>query len=597
MSVFAKQYTDGDMGFNSRRSPMYGTRGMCSSSQPLATEAGLAILRKGGNAADACVAMAAALNVTEPCSTGIGGDAFCLFYNQETKEVKCILGNGRSPAGLEEGLIRDRGFESGIPPQNALNVTVPGAAACWCDVAKTFGTMKMSDLLEPATDLARSGFPVSPITAHCWQASSYQLLESETSGEDLLIRDKGGAYRAPKAGEVFKNPRLAKVFDTLAEEGKEGFYTGWIGKRIVEAVCSRGGVMSLADLKSHSSELRDPIMSTFRGIEVYEVPPPTQGIVALMALNLMEEKAAFNGTESYNRQLHHKAMSADRLHLDIECVRCAFAEAVKHIGDPQQFGDEKDSSDHWHNISQLTSKRFARLKAASVSESAAAAASDLDDPDRVRNALGASHDTVYFCAVDRWGNGCSMINSNYMSFGTGIVPKDCGFSMQNRGHGFTPLSHGSHPNTIGPSKRPYHTIIPGLATYPGGESLYGTFGVMGGFMQPQGHAQVLRNMLDLGMDPQQALDQPRFFVSIADYSIGENIFDTISGKMPKVFLESLIPEPVAEDLRSRGHQVVSQVQGMKRSMFGRGQIIRRDPKSGVLTAGSDPRADGCAMGF
>lgn len=217
-------------------------------------------------------------------------------------------------------------------------------------------------------------------------------------------------------------------------------------------------------------------------------------------------------------------------------------------------------------------------------------------PEEAQAALGSNHDTVYFCAVDGSGNGCSMINSNYMSFGTGIVPKGCGFSLQNRGHGFAPLRVGDHPNSVGPSKRPYHTIIPGLATYPGRDSLYGTFGVMGGFMQPQGHAQVLRNMLDLGMDPQQALDAPRFFVSVADYSAGENIFDETSSK-PKIFLESQISEEVAEDLRARGHRVVSGVGGLRRAMFGRGQIIRRDPKSGVLTAGSDPRADGCAMGF
>jgi len=316
-----------------------------------------------------------------------------------------------------------------------------------------------------------------------------------------------------------------------------------------------------------------------------------------MALNLMEDKAAFDGSQNYNHQteMRRKELDAERMHLDIECVRCAFAEAVKHVGDPRPM-EEEQASAHWHTVNRLISKKFASVKAQALTSDKAADLVNLDDASNVRNALGANHDTVYFCAVDQWGNGCSMINSNYMSFGTGIVPRGCGFSLQNRGHGFASLNCGAHPNAIGPSKRPYHTIIPGLATYPGKDSLYGTFGVMGGFMQPQGHAQVLRNMLDLGMDPQQALDAPRFFVSVADYSIGENIFETMSDR-PKIFLEAPLPEEMAETLRQKGHRVVSQVTGMKRAMFGRGQIIRRDPKSGVLTAGSDPRADGCAMGF
>ena len=549
--------------------------------------------------------MAAALNVTEPCSTGIGGDAFCLFYDATTKQVKTLLGNGQSPAALTHDLLEDRGFRAGIPPMDALNVTVPGAAGAWCDIAELFGTMTMKEVLKPATDLARNGFPVSPITSSVWNASAWQLRESETFGEDLLLPPsvEGGTHRAPMAGEMFRNPNLAKVFDTLAQEGKAGFYSGWIAENIVSAIGSRGGVMSLEDLRTHASDIQDPIMTTYRGIEIYEVPPPTQGIVALMALNLMEEKAVFNGAESYNHQtkniLAGRKISADRLHLDVECVRCAFAEAVKHVGDPRQFKDASDEklSRHWHNVRNLASKKFARFKSSCISDSRAAELSELNGSEAAKDALGASHDTVYFCAVDQWGNGCSMINSNYMSFGTGIVPKGCGFSLQNRGHGFASLNIGSdHPNCIGPSKRPYHTIIPGLATYPGRESLYGTFGVMGGFMQPQGHAQVIRNMLDLGMDPQQALDAPRFFVNVADYSIGENIFDAELSK-PKIFLESPISEEIAEDLRGRGHTVVSQVDGMRRSMFGRGQIIRRDPKSGVLTAGSDPRADGCSMAF
>lgn len=481
---------------------------------------------------------------------------------------------------------------------------MPGAAACWCDVAEAFGTLPMSDLLGPATELAREGFAVTPITAHQWKNAAHQLLESQTSGEDLLVREaRTGKLRAPLSGELFRNEKLARVLDELAERGKEGFYCGWIAESMVEAVASRGGVLSMDDLSSHASEFGDPISTTYRGIEVYQVPPPTQGIVALMALNLMEEKIAFDGKESYNRQVHRTEMSADRLHLDIECVRCAFAEAVKHVGDPGQYGETERGKElanrHWHDVRNLVSKQFSRTKSASID--GARAANSFGGAGRqaaqdVRNALGSSHDTVYFCAVDRWGNGCSMINSTYMNFGTGIVPRGCGFSLQNRGHGFAPLECGEHPNLVGPSKRPYHTIIPGLATYPGGSSLYATFGVMGGFMQPQGHAQVLRNMFDLGMDPQQALDAPRFFVSVADYSAGENIFLTMI-KQPKVFLESPIPEQEAEDLRNRGHNIVSGVQGMKRSIFGRGQIIRRDPKSGVLTAGSDPRADGCAMCF
>ncbi|KAK3232581.1 hypothetical protein CYMTET_57085 [Cymbomonas tetramitiformis] len=560
--------SQGPTKFNSRRSPALGTNGMVASSQPLASEAGLRILRQGGNAADAAVAMAAALNVTEPTSTGIGGDAFALLFDGE--EVQCIMGSGKSPAGMNLDVVRSRGYGDGVPLPfyDALTVTVPGAAAAWHDIVARHGRLSLAEVLAPAIELAENGFPVGPITAHLWEGGLPQLKGGGPHAVDLM---KDGT-RAPRAGEIMRNPNLANTFRQLVEQGKDGFYKGAIAEAIVEALQAAGSVMTLEDLAGHTTHFEPPICTTYRGMEVWEVPPPTQGITALMALSNLEAAIARDGKGV--PEFHSTA----HLHDSIECMRLAFSDALQHVADPRLATVP---------TSTLLSKEYAAKRCEMLDPSKAVAV-EAGRPD-----TGA--DTVYFCVVDGDGMGCSMINSNYMGFGTGIVPRGCGFTLQNRGHNFS--LDPKHPNCVGPSKRPYHTIIPGLCTYPSkgaGEKrvLANCFGVMGGFMQPQGHMQVINNMLDYSMDPQAALDAPRFCV--------EGVGDTASAEdvaRSKVLVEEGISEEVKAELEGMGHTITGPLTGYSRQVFGRGQIIKRDPETGTLWGGSDPRADGLAIGW
>jgi gamma-glutamyltranspeptidase/glutathione hydrolase len=533
--------------FASRRSPVFGRGGMVAASQPLAAAAGVEILQKGGNAADASVATAAALNVTEPTSTGIGGDMFALYFDANTKQVSALNGSGRAPAALTLERLKREGL-SELPPYHAYTVTVPGACAGWCDLIDRYGTQSLSEILSPALHLAEEGFPVAPLTSYFWRRGAERQLRSAPNGHELTINGRG-----PKAGEIFKNPGLARTFKKVAEGGKEVFYQGEIAEAISTVIKEAGGCVTTADLAAHTSTWETPISVTYRDCRVYECPPNGQGLTALLALNVLE-----------GYDLHaHEPLSAERLHLEIEALRLAFADARWYISDPQ-FTDIP--------ISQLLSKEYAAERRKLIDPRNATL-------DQKRGTPVASSGTVYFSVVDRYGNACSFINSNYMGFGTGIVPKGWGFTLQNRGYNFDldPL----HPNALAPGKRPYHTIIPAMATRVSDDSLFASFGVMGGFMQPQGHVQVLAAMLDSGLDPQAALDLPRFCIEDG----------TASGA---VALEEGIPEEVIADLESRGHPV-ERISGWERAMFGRGQVILRDPDTGVLTGGSDPRTDGCAV--
>jgi len=539
----------GSMSFRSRRSSVYARHGMVASSQPLASEAGVEILRTGGTAADAAVATAAALNVTEPGSTGLGGDCFALFYDNRSGDVTALNGSGRVPSRLSLDLLRQEGLAGRLPPFHPHTITVPGACAGWCDLIERHGTLPLETILTPAIRLAEDGFPVAPLTARSWEAGAARQLATAPGGDQLLIEG-----RAPRAGEVFRNPGLANTLRGIAKGGTEAFYRGDIAKRIVEAVQSAGGVMDLDDLEAHASTWDTPISATYRGVRVIECPPNGQGLVALLALNIL---ARF--------ELPKRPLSPERLHLVIQCLRLAFADARWYVADPAVVPVP---------ASGLLSETYAATRAALV--------------DLRRADLGYRHgvpeagtDTVYFSVVDGEGNACSFINSNYMGFGTGIVPRGAGFSLQNRGYGFSLDPH--HPNALAPRKRPYHTIIPALATRVGDGSLYASFGVMGGFMQPQGHVQVLLGLLDDGLDPQAALDRPR--VCIEDGTAGGS-----------VAIEEGIPAQTVTRLERLGHKATV-VRGPARAMFGRGQIITRDPVTGVLCGGSDPRADGCAMGF
>lgn len=539
---------DAEMAFTSRRSPVVGQGGMVATSQPLAVAAGLAVLRAGGNAADAAVATAAALNVTEPTSTGIGGDCFALYYEASTRQVTALNGSGRAPRALTLDLLKGEGLEGGLPRFHAHTVTVPGAAAGWCDLVERHGRLRLTAVLAPAIRLAEEGFPVAPVTAHYWGRGAEAQLRQAPNGEELLIDG-----RAPRPGEVFHNRGLARTFRALAEGGKPAFYEGEIAAAIAAVMKQAGGRLDEADLAAHRSTWDEPISSTYREYRVWECPPNGQGLAALLALNILE------GFEPNGKD----PLGVERLHFQIEAMRLAFADTRWFVADP---------ATHPAPLADLLSKGYAAERRALLDLRRATV-------NQQRGTPTSSSDTVYLTVVDGEGNACSFINSNYYGFGTGIVPKGWGFTLQNRGYGFdlTP----EHPNCLAPGKRPYHTIIPAMITHEASGDLFASYGVMGGFMQPQGHMQVAVGLIDDGLDPQAALDRPRFCID-----------DGTAGGA--VALEEGIPVGVMAALSQMGH-VVQPTSGMARALFGRGQVILRDNASGVLWGGSDPRADGCAM--
>ncbi len=566
--------------FTSRRSPVYARRGIVAASQPLAAAAGLEILAQGGNAADAAIATAAALNVTEPTSTGLGGDCFALVYDAATRRVSALNGSGRAPAGLTLERLAREGLADKLPPYHAHCVTVPGACAGWCDLIERHGSLPLSRILAPAIRLAEEGFPVAPLTARAWESGVNRQLCTALGGQELTIDG-----HAPRAGEIFRNPGLARTLQRIAEGGKVAFYQGEIAEAAAQVVQAAGGCLTPADLAAHQSAWETPISTLYRGVRIWECPPNGQGLTALLALNLLEgfDLAVL------------PPLSAERLHLEIEALRLAFADTRWYVADPAFNPAPLDA---------LLSTAYAAERRALIDPRRASL-------DRAHGSPVAGSDTVYFSVVDGWGNACSFINSNYMGFGTGLVPAGWGFTLQNRGHNFS--LDPQHPNALAPGKRPYHTIIPALATCaphprplppPGGgestplpwilpspegevggegEALWACFGVMGGFMQPQGHVQVLTGLVDDGLDPQAALDRPRFCIEAG-------------APDSAVALEEGIPVGVMAELAALGHPVTP-TSGYNRSIFGRGQVILRDPTSGVLCAGSDPRADGCAMSY
>ena len=532
--------------FPSRRSPVMGRNGTVATSQPLATAAGLSILAVGGNAADAAVATAAALNVTEPTSTGIGGDMFALYYDARTKQISALNGSGRAPASLSLERLQKENIKE-LPPYHPYTITVPGACAGWFDLIEKHGTLAMNQILAPAINLAENGFPVAPMTAHFWERGAGRQLQSALNGHELTIDG-----RAPKAGEIFSNKGLARTFRKIAEDGKHAYYEGEIAESIAQVIQESGGCLTTADLAAHHSTWDEPISVNYRGYRIWECPPNGQGLAALLALNLLE------GFDLASLA----PLSTRRLHLQLEAMRLAFADARWYVSDPafssiplnellsKTYSDER--------------RKFINLKKATL--------------DQQHGTPIKSHGTVYFSVVDKDGNACSFIISNYMGFGTGIVPKGWGFSLQNRGHNFN--LEADHPNSLQPNKRPYHTIIPAMATREEDGSLYASYGVMGGFMQPQGHVQVACALIDDGMDPQSALDMPRFCIEPAE-----------DGGFAS--LEEGIPDKTIAALTRRGH-LTRKISGWERALFGRGQVIIRE-RDGVLSAGSDSRADGCAM--
>ncbi|TKX20708.1 gamma-glutamyltranspeptidase-like protein [Elsinoe australis] len=590
--------------FASRRSVVHSTKGIVSSTQPLASNCGLRILQQGGNCADAAVATAAGLNMTEPGSTGIGGDMFCLFYNAKTKKVHSLNGSGRAGANTTvERVRKDLGMKEGdvgkIPLTSAHAVTVPGAAAGWVDVVERFGSGKLSleQILTPAIELGEQGYPVSELMGFYWERSEQLLRDASPNFAEVLKKDSKAkdGVRAPSPGDIMRNPTLANTFRLVAKHGKAGFYSGSVAEALVKVVQDRGGALTLDDLKNHmeqGSEDTEAISLKFRGqniaeshgqhmhdkssegVEVWEHPPNGQGIVALMALGMLEILEEQGKVKKFSVNDHN---SADYIHAVVEVLRIAFADANWWVADPKVAKVP---------IKELISKPYLTERAKLFDPKKASPPLDHGSPAHNHS------DTVYFAATDSEGNGISFINSNYAGFGTGIVPKGCGFTLQNRGSNFN-LSPADHPNILEPGKRPYHTIIPAMITNVADQSLHSVYGVMGGFMQPQGHIQVLLNMTVFQHTPQAALDAPRVCIGAGMPDAGD-VFDRA------VYLEEGISKEVAEELTKMGHKVEF-VDGMSRGLFGRGQVIRwhidEQEDRGVWSAGSDPRGDGHALPF
>ncbi|XP_033117889.1 glutathione hydrolase-like YwrD proenzyme isoform X2 [Anneissia japonica] len=475
--------------------------------------------------------------------------------------------SGRAASRLTLDLLKEQGFDEShpLPSMHAHNVTVPGAAAGWCDTIESFGSGKLSmaEILKPATRLAENGFPLHPIAAYYWKRESEKLLrEGNKHGKDLLIDGK-----PPKAGQIMKMPFLAQTFKEISNKGKSGFYEGRIAEAIVSVVRENGGLLSLEDLSHHISTIVEPIYVDYKGQRVWEIPPNGQGITALIALNILEQfKLAEMGHNS-----------AQYLHTLIEALRLAFADSLWYCADPGIVNVP---------ISQLLSKGYAKQRCNIIH-------SKRRNDSIQHGGPFSSSDTVYFSVVDGSGNACSFINSNYMGFGTGLVPAGCGFTLQNRGANFS--LNPDHPNALAPGKRPYHTIIPAMVTDAKTGDLLMSYGVMGGFMQPQGHVQVLLNMSEFNMDPQHALDQPRFCIGPGH-----------EGAVGAVAIEDGIPESVIKELESMGHDLQGPVKGSGRSIFGRGQVITignwwaddaERNSDVVLWGGSDPRGDGAAIGY
>ncbi|MFP4376029.1 MAG: gamma-glutamyltransferase family protein [Spirochaetales bacterium] len=569
--------------YTGRRSVVLSPRAAVASSQPLATQAGLEVLSAGGTAADAAIAVAASLQVTQPCSTGLGGDAFCLYYHAASRRVYAYNGSGRSPAALtleEARRVAEAGADPrtkaaaggatsagsnaaargpnpsaashtdplALPNFHAHTVTVPGAADAWLATHGRFGALPLGKVLEPAITFARGGFSVEPMTARWWHTGAEKQLAGRRYGSELMISGRG-----PRVGERFANPGLAMVFEALAAEGAEVFYRGRIAERIAEEVQHEGGLLTLEDLAAHRGEWVEPISVAYAGHRVWECPPNGQGLAALLALE----------TYAAVRDLGHS--EADRVHAQVEAMRLAFADAAAHVADPAIAPAPLD---------RLLGESYAASRAATIDLHRRQASVGPGIPSTM-----VGTDTVYFSVVDEQGNGCSFINSNFMGFGTGIVPRGCGFTLQNRGRGF--VLEAGHPNVLAGAKRPYHTIIPGLITGDSGE-LAAVFGVMGGMMQPQGHLQVVSAMLDRRVDPQSALDDPRWQIHEGDPAA-------------PLLLEEGFADELGADLEKRGHET-RVVAGRERATFGLGQIVALGADD-LRWSGSDPRGDGHAGGF
>lgn len=535
------------------RSAVVAKHGIVATSQPLAVQAGLDVLKRGGNAVDAAIAANAVIGVAEPMSCGIGGDLFVLYWDAKTKRLYGLNGSGRSPYKISREVFAKKGLKQ-IPDEGPLSWSVPGCVAGWHDLCERFGTLPLAELLAPGIKYAEEGFAVSEVIAHDWQSSERRLSQWPDSAATYL---PGG--HAPAEGEIFRNPRLAATYRAIAARGIDAFYRGEIAQKIVAFSEKNGGYFSLRDFADHKSDWVEPVSTNYRGYDVWELPPNGQGIAALQMLNLLEayDLASLGpGNHEY-------------LHLLIEAKKLAFADRAKFYSDPE-FNRLP--------VAELISKPYAEKRRQLIDRDRAATDIPAGDPRLERG------DTIYLVVVDDDRNCCSLIQSNYAGFGSLVVPGDLGFALQNRGALFA--LEDDHLNRLEPHKRPFHTIIPAMVTKDGAPWL--AFGVMGGDMQPQGHAQVLINMIDFGMNVQAAGDAAR--VRHAGSATPTGLPGESHGGT--VMVESGITDEAIAALRAKGHQV-----SRARGGFGGYQAIRIDSERGTLSGGSDPRKDGCAAGY
>ncbi len=537
----------------SRRSVVMAPRGMVATSQPLAAQAGIDILKAGGNAIDAAIAVNAALGVVEPMSCGIGGDLFAIIQDAESGGLTGLNASGRAPYAATIEHYRGRGYEY-IPDTGPLNWSVPGCVDGWVCLLERFGTMSLAQVLEPAIFYAESGFPVSDIIARDW-AGSTPLLSPWP--ESVRVYLPGG--QAPEPGAVFRNPDLARTYRILAEGGRDAFYHGEIAEAIVACSREAGGLFSPEDFHDHASTWDAPVCVDYRGHTVWELPPSGQGIAALQMLNILE---GFDLAET-------GCLSAETLHLQIEAKKLAYADRAEFYADPA-FADVP--------VKDLLSKAYADRQRERIDPRRAAVDVLAGDP------ILQHGDTAYMTVVDQDRNAVSFIQSIFRGFGSGIVPERTGFPIQNRGQLFS--LDPAHRNALVPHKRPFHTIIPAMVTRNGKPWL--TFGLMGGAMQPQGHVQVLCNMIDYGMDVQEAGDAPRF----QHFGSAEPTGAPMEAGGGRVNVEDGIGEEAFVRLEEKGHRISRSAHG-----YGGYQAIGIDPDTGMLHGASEPRKDGCAIGY
>ena len=533
------------------RSVVLARNGLIATSQPLASAAGLRVLQEGGNAIDAAVTAAAVLSVVEPTMNGIGGDLFAIVYNGRTKTIHGLNASGRAPAAATPDEFRRRKLDD-IPYRGELAVSVPGVVDGWHELLSKHGTITFERALAPAIGYAKEGFAVSEIIAYQWKDVEGVLARDPAAASTYLI-DR----RAPAMGEIFRNPALAATLEQLARGGRDAFYRGPIAAAIAADMRSRNGLLTAADLAAHHADWIDPISTSYRGYEVLELPPNTQGIAALEMLNILE------GFDL--KALGHN--SAAYLHLLVEAKRIAFADRDAWLADYDAVPPDA--------LKRMLSKDYAAERRREIDPERAAQGYKAFTISGVSSGIEehpqARGDTIYLTAADGDGNVVSLIQSIYESFGSGLVAGQTGIVLHNRGSLFS-LREG-HPNLLAPGKRPFHTLVPAMVLKDGRPWL--SFGVMGGDMQPQGHVQVLLNLIEFGMNVQEAGEAPRFRHSPNGLAI-----------------ESAISSQARFGLDARGHRLLNGI-----GVFGGFQGILIDPRTGVLMGGSDPRKDGLAIGY